>query len=340
MNESMTALTPSQTAQEMLLMIDARIPTFLWGPPGIGKSQITAQVASALGWNLIDVRLSQLDPVDLRGIPHVNGDGRTHWAQPDFLPRADRDGEHGVLFLDELNAAPPSMAAAAYQLVLDRGLGDYKLPPGWVVFAAGNRETDRGVTSRMPTPLANRFAHFEVRADVKDWTTWAIKNGLGGELPAFIRYRPELLLAFDPRSGEKAFPSPRSWESVGKLKLRGGVSNITPSVNTYAALIGIGAATELVAFESLWKSLPDIAHILANPRTATVPTEPGVLFAVSSAIAMHASEDNFDRVFQYAERLPDEYTVFAMTDSVARREQLTKTRPWQDFTVKYQDILI
>ena len=329
------ALTANTLAQELALMIRTQIPTFLWGPPGVGKSQLTRQVADALKHNLIDLRLSQLDPVDLRGIPHVNGDGRTHWAQPDMLPREDRDGPQGVLFLDELNAAPPAMAAAAYQLVLDRKLGDYDLPDGWVVIAAGNRETDRGVTSTMPTPLANRFAHFEFEVSVKDWTTWATRTGLPGELPGFIRYRPELLLDFEPKRKEKAFPSPRSWEAVGKLVIAGGAT-----VNSYGALVGRGAASEFAAFCKLWKKLPDIAHILAKPDSASVPNDPGLLFAVSAAIAMHATADNFERVARYAARLPNEYTVFAMTDAVNRDETLTKTQPWQQFTVEFQDVLM
>ena len=142
-------------------------PVMLWGPPGVGKSQMVAQVAQRHGMPVIDIRLSQMEPSDLRGIP-FRVDDRVDWAVPSMLPNAQRHGGQGILFLDEITSVPPSVSAAAYQLILDRKLGAYEVPAGWAIFAAGNRQGDRGVTYTMPAPLANRFSHFDVDINLDD----------------------------------------------------------------------------------------------------------------------------------------------------------------------------
>jgi len=186
-------------------------PVMLWGPPGVGKSQMVALVAQQHGMPVIDIRLSQMEPSDLRGIPFRVED-RVEWAVPSMLPDAGRHGSQGILFLDEITSVPPSVSAAAYQLILDRRLGAYTVPDGWAIFAAGNRQGDRGVTYTMPAPLANRFSHFEVDINLDDWVAWAYANGIDARLIAFLRFRPELLFEFDPAHNPVAFPSPRSWE--------------------------------------------------------------------------------------------------------------------------------
>ncbi|MCP5352754.1 MAG: MoxR family ATPase, partial [Chromatiales bacterium] len=142
-------------------------PVMLWGPPGVGKSQMVGQIAARHGVKVIDVRLSQMEPSDLRGIPFRVG-SHVEWAIPAMLPNEERHGPAGILFLDEINSAPPSVSAAAYQLILDRRLGEYEVPDHWAIFAAGNRQGDRGVTYQMPAPLANRFSHYEVDAHLDD----------------------------------------------------------------------------------------------------------------------------------------------------------------------------
>ena len=163
----------------------AQQPVFIWGGPGIGKSAVVRQLARKLAIPLQDVRALLLDPVDLRGLPYLGADGRSKWATPDFLPK---DG-CGILFLDELNAAPAMVQASCYQLVLDRKLGEYTLPKDWAIVAAGNRDSDRAVTTRMPTPLRNRFVHLEFEVDLQEWSMWAIETGIRPEVIAFLRFR-------------------------------------------------------------------------------------------------------------------------------------------------------
>lgn len=142
-------------------------PVMLWGPPGVGKSQIIAQIGERHDIPVIDIRLSQMEPSDLRGIPFRDHD-QVEWAIPAMLPNTERHGNKGILFLDEITSAVPSVSAAAYQLILDRQLGEYKVPNGWAIFAAGNRQGDRGVTYTMPSPLANRFSHYDVDLNLDD----------------------------------------------------------------------------------------------------------------------------------------------------------------------------
>ena len=163
----------SSVAHALSVLINARQPVFVWGGPGVGKSSIVRQLAQSLEQTLQDIRALLLDPVDLRGLPFLGTDGRSKWAAPEFLPQ----GGEGILFLDELNAAPAMVQASCYQLVLDRKLGEYTLPDGWAIVAAGNRDSDRGATTRMPTPLRNRFVHLEFDVDVQEWCEWAIQGG-------------------------------------------------------------------------------------------------------------------------------------------------------------------
>jgi MoxR-like ATPase len=205
-------MKPSAITTALRALTEVRQSVFIWGGPGIGKSAMVRQVTAAAGLPLRDIRALLLDPVDLRGLPFLGTDGRAKWAAPDFLPS---DG-CGILFLDELNAAPAMVQAACYQLGLDRSLGEYRLPEGWAIVAAGNREGDRGATTRMPAPLRNRFVHLDFELDGEEWSRWAIKTGIRAEVIAFLRFRPELLSVFDRDA--HAFPSPRSWEFVSRMK--------------------------------------------------------------------------------------------------------------------------
>ena len=303
-------MKPSDIATALRTLIIADRPAFLWGAPGVGKSNIVAQVARELARKLIDIRAVLLDPIDLRGLPHVNGDGRAHWAVPEFLPR---DGE-GVLFLDELNAAPPLVQAACYQLVLDRQLGEYTLPDGWAVAAAGNRETDRAVTSRMPSPLANRFVHLDFDVDLDDWCQWALQAGIRSEIVAFLRFRPNLLHDFDP--DRKAFPSPRSWQFVSDIL--GAQPEVSVEYDLLAGAVGKGAAAELVGFLRVFRQLPSPDAVLMTPDTAPVPDDPATVYALCGALARKAAPSNFDRVVAYARRLPAEFGVLLVKDAIAR----------------------
>lgn len=315
-------------------LISTKQPTFLWGPPGVGKSQVVAQLAGEEKLLLIDVRAILLDPVDLRGLPHVNGDNRAHWCQPDFLPREG----NGILFLDELNAAPQLVQAACYQLVLDRKLGEYSLPDGWSIIAAGNRETDRAVTNRMPSALANRFVHLAFEVDLEDWVKWALGAGIQTEIISFIRFRPGLLHSFDPQKNEKAFPSPRSWEFVSKILSASPDASI--EYELLKGTIGEGASAELVGFLKIFRKLPNPDVVLMSPNTADVPSDPATLYAICGALARKSSENTIDRIVQYANRLPAEFSVLLIRDCVRQSPGVVTSRSFIEWASAHSEVLI
>ena len=260
-------------------------PVMLWGPPGVGKSQMVAQVAAKRKVPMIDIRLSQMEPTDLRGIPFRAGE-IVEWAVPAMLPDTMRHGYEGILFLDEITSAAPTVSAAAYQLILDRRLGAYEVPPGWAIFAAGNRQGDRGVTYSMPAPLANRFSHFEVETNLDDWASWAYAHGIDERIVAFLRFRPELLFDFDPAHNPLAFPSPRSWEyahrALQKFDAEGDLL-----LGALQACVGPAAGIELKAFVDNLDNLPDIDAIVSG-ADALVPKETDLQYAVASALVGRA----------------------------------------------------
>ena len=200
-------LRPSELAEVLATLVEARQPTMLWGGPGTGKSQVSNQTADRLAYTYLDIRGPLLDPVDLRGIPWRDQNGRTRWAPPAFLPPTDSTDQY-LINLEELPSSVPMVQVALFQLCLERRIGEYELPPGAAIIACGNREQDRSVVHRMPAPLANRFVHLEIRVDARDWLAWGAANGIAPEVLFFIELEPELLHDFDPQSKEHAFPTP------------------------------------------------------------------------------------------------------------------------------------
>jgi len=317
-----------------ILAVTARQPVFIWSSPGAGKSSIVRQVAESLKVALKDVRALLLDPVDLRGLPFLGSDGRSKWATPDFLPH---DGK-GILFLDELNAAPAMVQASCYQLVLDRKLGEYTLPEGWAIIAAGNRDSDRAVTTRMPTPLRNRFVHLEFEVDVQEWSEWAIRAGIRPEVIAFLRFRPELLS--QPDKDAHAFPSPRSWEFVSRiLDSLGSQPNPSIEHELIAGAVGAGPATEVSAFLRTFRELPSIDAILLNPLQEPVPENAAAQYAVASALARCASDTNFDRICLYLNRLPTEFRVLCVRDATLREPAIRCTAGYVRWAVENHDAI-
>ncbi len=312
-------------------LIAARQPTFIWGGPGLGKSDIVRQVAKEKSVALQDVRALLLDAVELRGLPYLSQDHQAKWASPDFLPRS---GE-GILFLDELNAAPPMVQAGCYQLVLDRKLGDYTLPERWSIIAAGNREGDRAVTSRMPTPLRNRFTHLNFEADMQEWCEWAIGAKIRPEVIAFIRFKPDLLSNFDRDAN--AFPSPRSWAFVSNILNQSPSSTIEHDL--IAGTIGDGAATQFTAFLQTFRNLPNIDSILLNPDQEPVPDNAAAQFAVASALSYRATNTNFDRICKYIKRMPTEFSVLCVHDASRREPDVRHTAGYTQWAVENHHVI-
>ena len=268
-------MTPAQlhTYLNNLVTSQLQISTMIWGAPGIGKSSIVAQIACQHQFDFVDVRLSQLAPTDLRGLPVADG-GISKWYPPEFLPRQG----NGILFLDELNMAPPVMQGMAQQLILDRRVGNYEVPEGWFVWAAGNRKEDRASVFDMPSPLANRFLHLHVEPDFESFKAYALAVPLHEQILAFLSFRTSLLHKLDPQ--EPAWPSPRSWEMAARLHCVG--LEIAPAV-------GEGAAAEFVAYCQVYENLPSLDRIFQGiAADIPFPKEPSVRYATTIGLAVRA----------------------------------------------------
>lgn len=322
-------------------------PVMIWGPPGVGKSQMVAQVAGGHTVALIDIRLSQMEPSDLRGIP-FRTDGMVEWAVPRMLPDAERHGNAGILFLDEITSALPAVSAAAYQLILDRSLGDYTIPDGWVIFAAGNRHGDRGVTYSMPTPLANRFTHYGFDVNLDDWVLWAHQHQLDDRIIAFVRFRPELLFDFDPALDPVAFPTPRSWEFAHHaLNKFDGHSEVL--AEALQACVGNAAGIELSAFIDNLENLPDVMAIL-DGQDVGVPESIDLQYALASslvgqAVRVAGTDDgvtSIGHILNYANSFPQrEMGVMLVSDMhQAIGEQLFAVPEFKDWANRVSDVML
>ena len=324
------ALSPRELSTVLRQLVTARQPTMVWGAPGIGKSMIAQQVADDLGLVYIDVRALLLDPVDLRGIPWRDSDDRTRWAPPNFLPPSNaKDGF--LINLEELPSALPMVQAALYQLVHDRKIGEYTLPDGAALIACGNRESDRGVVHRMPTPLASRFVHLDARTDIEAWTEWALGADIPTEVIFFLRFRPELLLVFDPKTNdEKAFPCPRTWEFVGRMVAAGNAGSTSVELAMLRGAVGEGAAVEFAAFLGVCKSIPDPDLVLHDPLGVQMPGEPSAMIALCGALCCQATEEHMDAIVDFATR-PDmrpELGEFLMGASIKMHPNSINTRAY------------
>ena len=257
---SVRQVGPKRAKKAIRKSIQTRRPVFLWGPPGIGKSDIVKQIGEDAGRQVIDVRLALWEPTDIKGIPYFDSVAtKMVWAPPAELP-VDPEST-AIIFLDEMNSAPPAVQAAAYQLVLNRRVGTYELPKGVDIVAAGNREGDRGVTYRMPAPLANRFVHLEMKVDFDDFQDWATLNKVHPEVVGYVGFAKQDLYDFDPKSPSKAFATPRSWVFVSDL-LKDDDTDTDTLTDLVAGAVGDGLAVKFMAHRKIAGRLPKAEDIL------------------------------------------------------------------------------
>lgn len=267
LNNEFTPVRPSEAVSVISRCMEVGRPCMIWGPPGIGKSDIIAQIGVAQGRPVIDLRLLLMEPTDIKGIPYYNPESKEmRWAKPSELPgEKDVELHDAILFLDEINAAPQSVQAAAYQLILNRKVGEYKLPDGVSIVAAGNRETDKAVTFRMPSALANRFVHFEMKAHFEDWQDWAIRNKVNSDVIGYLTAHTNYLFDFDPKKSGKAFATPRSWTSVGQLLSDQFGDHLNQVM--VAGTVGLGIAGEFMQHRRLKGKLPNPRDIVTGKVT-------------------------------------------------------------------------
>tara|TARA_Y100000385_G_scaffold159049_1_gene164896 strand:+ start:4785 stop:5882 length:1098 start_codon:yes stop_codon:yes gene_type:complete len=265
LTENLT-VTSQQAKPAIKAAMKANRPSFLWGPPGVGKSELVEEITNELGGHMIDLRMAQMEPTDIRGIPFFNKDlGVMDWAPPIELPTEELASQYPciVLFLDEMNSAPPAVQAAGYQLVLNGRVGKYVLPKNVHIVAAGNRDSDKGVTYRMPMPLANRFIHLEMRPDFASWQNWAIENQVHEDVVGYLSFAKQDLYDFDAKSSSRAFATPRTWTFVSQLLQEDDMEPET-LYNLVAGTVGEGLATKFVAHRKIASKMPNPSDILSG----------------------------------------------------------------------------
>lgn len=350
----------SQLNRVVKTCYERKTPIFVWGTMGIGKSQAIRQVAQELAqdmkvkfleaeadgeeaFSFIDVRISQLEPSDLRGLPVIK-DGVTAWLIPKWLPSNAKS--KGILFFDELNLAPPSIQASAYQLILDRRIGDYKLPDGWIIVSAGNTSDDKANVYDLPAPLSNRFVHVELNIPNKDdWVNWGLNNGVETDVLAFIEQHPSSLHRFDNKIKSKAFPTPRSWAYCSNLikDNKAGSEEIEILVSS---AIGEGTAHEFMAFNKLKKKI-DLAKILEHPESVKDIEEIDLKYSLLSALADKYRTDKkcMGKVIKVCNFMESEFAILLLRymKGIGGNKFITeivKEKEWGQLSSKYGKYLL
>lgn len=349
---------PKQLASALSSLIELQRPAFIWGPPGIGKSQIVDQVAKQHGMEMRDVRLGLCDPTDIKGFPVPDMEAQAmRWLPPNFLPPMMIQKEvttttgkgktaktvttietvpndtKGVLFLDEMNQAPPMVQTASYSLVLDRRIGDYVLPAGWVVLAAGNREGDRGNVQKQPTPLSLRFTHLDLEVSPEDWSEWAVSAGVHYKMVAFLRFRSDLLHDFKPT--DRSSPNPRGWVVAAQYTDMNSADRLALTTGT----VGETATNEWLSFLDVFGEVPSIDQVKLNPDNTPIPEKLSAKHAIISTLSAHATADLFPRFMQYVGRFEKEWLVSFVRDAMVRNPNVHTTKAFQDFAIKNSSFL-
>ena len=340
----MIEISSTQMVDALDSVLLSKLTPMLVGSPGIGKSDIVKLVAKKHNLKLIDVRLAQSDPTDLNGFPTLQSDGqRMDYAPPTTFPLEKLDsipeGHEGwLLFLDEINAAPPSIQAAAYKLVLDRQIGAHNLHKRVAIVCAGNKATDKAIVNRLSTAMQSRMIHLNLMVDPEAWLEWANTCDIDHRVISFIKFRPELLHKFNPSHADDTFASPRTWEFLSKI-IKDKVKFSKTDHAVLTGTVGEGPATEFRAFCEVYKDLPTIEDMIENPTTVSIPNEPGHQYAMTTLISHHSNDDTIESLMIVIKKLPIEFQVVVLKDIYAIVPELKQNPIIQDWINKNADKL-
>jgi hypothetical protein len=324
------------------------------GAPGGGKTTLIREVASELAGGttrhhvgIVEVFNDRFGYVEKHlptmlvedfGIPDLSGGSSSFgYKVPDWFPAADRSDipENGILCFDDRNQCGADLQKVLANICQARNLHGVRMKEGWQVISTGNRQKDRAGANKVLSHLRNRETVIEFETHLDDWTTWALDHEVCPEVVSFMRFKPDMLHAFD--ANRDVNPSPRAWVE--------GVSDIiglVPSEAEYECFtgaVGEGPAAEFTGYLRIWRKLPNPDAILLNPMTAEVPTEPGTLYALAGSLAHRATDANFERVCQYVERMPPEFSVLAVSMAARRDSTLANTAAFAKWAVAHQDVL-
>lgn len=302
------------------------------GAPGIGKSECMQQICDARGVKLIDLRLLLYSETDLKGIPFPDKEtGTTRWLPNRILPNAERDGERGILLVEELTSAPKRVQAAAYQLIQDYRLGEYEVPKGWLIVATGNRQEDNGVYVQMPAPLANRMQIHTIIPKLEIWKQdFAYPVGINPNVIAYLDFKPTALHTQDPEGMEMRFASPRAWKAVSDILNVGGNINDVLVREQIAGNIGDVETSGFYAFMKFESKLPKLENIL-NGKMKNPPEENQILYMLISGLISHFTEKlkepdlkmaeddrtELERTLNFILKMPTEFVALGLRDMIS-----------------------
>ena len=309
-------------------------PVMVWGAPGVGKTTIVKSLAKEMGLGFVDVRLAQMESIDIRGLPLPDKEKHcVQWLPSSIFPTDNSKG--GIIFLDELSAAPKDVQVASYELILDRQLGGgdiYKVPSKWIIVAAGNRSCDRAVSTTMSSALANRMMHLEIEANSQDWVAWAVSNGIHPSVIGFIQFKPQLLLSVDDQNLERGFPTPRSWERVSEMvKI---LKNETLLRKAADGLVGVPAGQQFMEFFKIANNLENVYEMMTDPKKKIViPSRDDLKYALTSAMVYHIwrgkddaeTKKLVDGFLRIAMELPPAFSTMAMTSARLGTSTISKS---------------
>lgn len=328
----------STLEQTLTSLIALRRPVLIEGSPGLGKTQIPQAVARSMGIELVQLHGPTLQPEDL-ALPAANADRTAinFLVNSRFPIEGSQHAERGLIVIDELAQGDNSIQKTMANLLQEREVHGHKLMPGWSVVATGNKQSDRAGANRILSHLSNRVTRLTLEAHLDDWCSWALDHDVRPEVISFLRFKPQMLMEFDPNRDSN--PTPRAWTE--------GVSTVIDNVpkeaefECFTGAVGEGAASEFVAFLQIARKLPNPDVVLMDPLKHEVPTEPSVLYALAGAIAHRATEDSFERVLMFAERMPPEFMVLVVRDAVRICPDVSNTKAFVSWSVgKGREVLL
>jgi len=333
-------MRPKQLNQAIKFAIKNKYPLLIKGSPGIGKTQILTQACLETGTELIVSHPVVSDPTDYKGLPFPTKDG----TEATFLPFGDllkliNADKPTVFFLDDIGQASSSVQASLMHLLLARRINGHAVSEHVVFLAATNRRQDRAAVQGILEPVKSRFAAIlELEVNVDDWVDWAIVQGLPVELIAFVRFRPNLLHDFKPTADIINSPNPRTVAAVGMMMNAGLPKDTEYEMISGAA--GEGFAAEFLGFLKIYRDLPDIEKLIADPENAIVPDEPSVLFAVCGALSAKGNKKNLSNIIKFTDRLPGEFQVLLIKDAIKRNKSLSNTKEFSAWAIKHADVIL